>query len=77
MPQGKARQRAREVRPDVILHDFRHQAVHGAPCRGNAPENLAAFHFVVERPGDRIDLAADAGDAFRQLGLLPNRVRHR
>jgi hypothetical protein len=40
-------------------------------------EDLAAFQFVVERPGDRIDLAADPGDAFRQLGLLPNRVRHR
>ena len=55
-------------------HDFRHQAVHGASCRGNPSEDLTAFHFVIERPGDRIDLATNPGDAFRQLRLLPNRV---
>src|ERR1700730_2514864 len=65
------------MRPDVVLHYLGHQAVHRATGRGDPAEDLTAFHLVVKRSCDRVDLPANPGDAFRQLALLPNRVRHR
>src|ERR1700738_2642537 len=70
------RSASHEVLADVILDDFRQQAVHGAAARGQQLHDLAAFRILVERPLDRLDLPTKAAQPIDELGLLANGVRH-
>jgi hypothetical protein len=68
--------RVGDMEPDVVLHDLRHEAVHGAACGRYEMHDLGATSFTLERALDRLDLAADTPDAIQQLGFFANRVRH-
>jgi hypothetical protein len=70
------RSASHEVLADVILDDFRQQAVHGAAARGQQLHDLAAFRILVERPLDRLDLPTKAAEPIDELGPLANGVRH-
>ena len=55
--------RAGDVRMNVILDDFRHQAVHSAPHGGDLVEDFCAPLLGRERTFQRFDLAAYAAHA--------------
>src|SRR5271165_3319614 len=61
---------------DMVLDRFRHQTVRRAARGGNEMHHLLAPGLAVERPLDRLDLAADSSHARQQLLLVPDRVGH-
>jgi len=69
--------RSHDVETNVVFHHLRHEAVHGAAGRGDELQNLSALDLALERPLDRLDLAAQATDAIKKLGLFTNGVGHR
>ena len=61
---------------DVPFHHLRHQAVDGAADAGDLVQHLGATLFAVDRPFERLGLAADAPDARQQPGLVVDGMAH-
>src|SRR4029077_19717726 len=72
---GRASFRMRErVFANMPFHDDRHQGVHCSSRGGDQAQDFTAVRFGVERPGNRVDLAAKSADAVEQFLFLSDRV---
>src|ERR1700677_28604 len=56
-----------DVKADMILDHFGHQAVHGPARSDDQVQHGRAALFIFERALDRLDLAADAADPVEEL----------
>ena len=65
-----------EVKLDVSLHHFRHQAVKSASARRKGMHDDRAIELPFERIFGCIELTADASDAIDELGLVSDRMSH-
>jgi hypothetical protein len=65
-----------DVRVEMLLENFRHQAVHGAPSAGNQLERLTTAHLALERPFYRFALPLDSPDACQQFCLVSDSMAH-
>src|ERR1700688_502911 len=65
-----------EVGADVVLDHFGHQAGDAAANAGDHMHDALAFGFFVQRPLDRLDLAANAADPGEQLFLFSDGMCH-
>ena len=52
-----------QMRTNVVLDDFRHEAGHGATCTRNQMHDLVTRRFANKRPLNPFHLASNAADA--------------
>jgi hypothetical protein len=65
-----------QMKFDVTLHHFRHEAVESASAGREGMHDDGAIEFFFERTFGRIELAADAADAIDEFFLVPDGMGH-
>src|SRR6202023_1998600 len=65
-----------EMGADMVLDHLGHQAGDAAANAGDHMHDALAFGLFVQRPLDRLDLAADASDPGEQLFLFSDGMCH-
>ena len=64
------------VHVNMVFNHFRHDAVDGAPRRGQKPHDLGAAGLGIQAPFQRVDLASQPAHAVEQFLLVGDGVGH-
>src|SRR5208282_2998774 len=64
------------VLANMIFNHFRDEAIEGSTARGRLLQYISAFQTGVDRPLDRLDLAAQPLEPVQQLGFFSLDVTH-
>jgi hypothetical protein len=63
-----------DVTANVVFEHLSHESIHSAPSSRNELKNVRTLSFFLQRTFDRLNLASDAANAFKQLFFLANRM---
>jgi hypothetical protein len=61
---------------NMVFNDLSDEAIEGTSARGRLLQDVGALLIAVDRPLDRLDLAAHSLDAIQQLDLFACDVAH-